>query len=74
MREILTTFLKIGLTAYGGPAILGVMQAEFHERRQWLTKPQVVEAVRHLGIVVDAAGVAVDITYSLGVSRDRQSR
>jgi hypothetical protein len=29
MRDILTTFLKIGLTAYGGPAILGVMQADF---------------------------------------------
>ena len=36
MREILAAFLKIGATAYGGPAIQGVMQAEFQERRQWL--------------------------------------
>ena len=29
-REIVTGFLKVGATAYGGPAIMGVMQAEFH--------------------------------------------
>jgi hypothetical protein len=45
MRDILTSFLKIGLTAYGGPAIVGVMQAEFQERRQWLTKAQFVEGL-----------------------------
>ena len=27
--EIATGFLKIGATAFGGPAIMGVMQAEF---------------------------------------------
>ena len=33
-KEIATSFLKIGTTAYGGPAIMGVMQAEIQERRQ----------------------------------------
>ena len=33
-REIATGFLKVGATAYGGPAIMGVMQAEFQEERQ----------------------------------------
>jgi chromate transport protein ChrA len=32
MREIFAAFLRIGATAYGGPAIQGVMQAEFQER------------------------------------------
>jgi hypothetical protein len=27
--EIARAFLKVGATAYGGPAIVGVMQAEF---------------------------------------------
>ena len=30
MIEILLDFLKIGATGYGGPAIIGVMQTEFH--------------------------------------------
>jgi chromate transport protein ChrA len=29
--EIVRAFFKVGTTAYGGPAILGVMQAEFQE-------------------------------------------
>jgi hypothetical protein len=45
MWEILAAFLKIGTTAYGGPAIQGVMQAEFQERRQWLTKSEFVEGL-----------------------------
>jgi hypothetical protein len=31
LAEIAISFLKIGATAYGGPAIMGVMQAEFQE-------------------------------------------
>ncbi|MGH7306687.1 MAG: hypothetical protein ACRELZ_25695 [Candidatus Rokuibacteriota bacterium] len=38
-REIAIGFLEVGATAYGGPAILGIMQAEFQERRPWTSKP-----------------------------------
>ena len=31
-KEIATSFLKIGATAYGGPAIMGVMQASSRRR------------------------------------------
>ena len=61
MREILTTFLKIGLTAYGGPAILGVMQAEFQERRHWLTKPQFVEALAFVNMLPGATATQLGI-------------
>ena len=44
MREIAVGFLKLGATAYG-PAALGLMHAEFQERRQWLTKPEFVEGL-----------------------------
>lgn len=30
-RDIATSFLKIGGIAYGGPAIMGIMQAELQE-------------------------------------------
>lgn len=34
MREIAREFLNLGATAYGGPAIMGIMQAELQEKRQ----------------------------------------
>lgn len=37
-RDIATSFLKIGGTAYGGPAIMGIMQAELQEKRRWVSK------------------------------------
>src|SRR5262245_17160944 len=61
MRDILTSFLKIGLTAYGGPAIMGVMQAEFQERRQWLTKPQFVEALAFVNMLPGATATQLGI-------------
>ena len=61
MREILTTFLKIGATAYGGPAIMGVMQAEFQERRQWLTKAQFVEGLAFANMLPGATATQLGI-------------
>ena len=37
-KEIARGFLKVGATAFGGPAIIGLMQAEFQERRQWVSR------------------------------------
>jgi superoxide dismutase len=34
-REVIGGFLKIGAMSYGGPAIMGLMQAEFQEKRDW---------------------------------------
>ena len=34
-KDIAAQLLKIGATAYGGPAIMGIMQAELQEKRQW---------------------------------------
>src|SRR6185436_9435079 len=61
MREILGTFLKIGATAYGGPAIMGVMQAEFQERRQWLTKPQFAEGLAFANMLPGATATQLGI-------------
>jgi len=60
-KEIVTGFLKIGATAYGGPAILGVMQAEFQERRQWLSKPRFLEGVALVNVLPGATAVQLGI-------------
>jgi chromate transporter len=55
MQDIVIGFLKLGATAYG-PAAIGVMQAEFQERRQWLTKPQFVEGLAFVNMLPGATG------------------
>lgn len=51
LREIAGAFLKIGAMSYGGPAIMGIMQAEIQERRQWLTKERFVEGLALLNML-----------------------
>lgn len=42
---IASAFLKLGLTAYGGLAIMGIMQTELQEKRQWISKERFVEGL-----------------------------
>ena len=66
-KESATSFLKIGTTAYGGPAIMGVMQAEIQERRQWTSKPRFLEG---LGLVNVLPGATmVQLAIFLGYER-----
>ena len=66
-KEIATSFLKIGTTAYGGPAIMGVMQADIQERRQWTSKPRFLEG---LGLVNVLPGATmVQLAIFLGYQR-----
>ena len=44
-KEIATTLLKLGATSYGGPAIMGVMQAELQQRRKWVSKERFLEGL-----------------------------
>jgi len=60
-KEIAATFLKIGATAYGGPAIMGVMQAEIQERRQWTSKPRFLEGVALVNVLPGATMVQLSI-------------
>lgn len=43
--EIAGVFLKIGVMSYGGPAIMGIMQAEIQEKRGWISKQEFVEGL-----------------------------
>jgi chromate transporter len=45
LAEIVGVFLKIGAMSYGGPAIMGIMQTEIQEKREWISKPEFVEGL-----------------------------
>jgi len=60
-KEIALGFLKIGATAYGGPTIMGVMQAEFQERRQWTTKPHFLEGLALVNVLPGATATQLGI-------------
>jgi chromate transporter len=45
LAEITGAFLKIGAMSYGGPAIMGIMQTELQEKREWISKPEFVEGL-----------------------------
>src|SRR5262245_43481406 len=53
-KEIVSGFLKLGATAYGGPAIYGILQAELQERRQWVSKERFVEGVSLANLIPGA--------------------
>jgi chromate transporter len=43
--EIARVFLKIGAMSYGGPAIMGIMQAEIQEKRNWIDEKAFVDGL-----------------------------
>ena len=60
-KEIAIGFLQIGATAYGGPAIMGIMQAEFQERRQWTSKPHFLEGLALVNVLPGATATQLGI-------------
>jgi len=60
-REIAVGFLEIGATAYGGPAIMGVMQQEFQEKRQWTSKPRFLEGMALVNVLPGATATQLGI-------------
>ena len=60
-KEIASGFLKLGATAYGRPAILGFMQAEFQDKRQWVPKARFVEGLSLANLVPGATAVQLGI-------------
>src|SRR5213593_5286692 len=43
LQDVAAALLKLGATAYGGPAIYGILQAELQEKRRWVSKERFVE-------------------------------
>ena len=66
-KDIAAQLLKIGATAYGGPAILGVMQAELQEKRGWVSKERFVEGLSLVNMLPGAT--AAQLSIFLGYAR-----
>src|SRR5213593_2563260 len=60
-REIATALLKLGATAYGGPAIIGIMQAELQEKRHWVSKERFIEGVSLVSMLPGATATQLGI-------------
>src|SRR5256886_12871384 len=63
-NDIAAQLLKIGATAYGGPAIMGIMQAELQEKRQWVSKERFVEGLSLVNMLPGAS--AAQLSMFLG--------
>ena len=66
-RDIALAFLRLGATAYGGPAIMGIMQAELQQKRQWVSKERFVEGLSLVNILPGAG--ATQLGIFLGYAR-----
>ena len=66
-HDIAAQLLKIGATAYGGPAIMGIMQAELQEKRQWVSKERFVEGLSLVNMLPGAT--AAQLSIFLGYAR-----
>jgi len=60
-KELAQTFLKIGAMSYGGPAIMGIMQAEIQEKRGWLSKERFLEGLALVNMLPGAAATQLGI-------------
>ena len=67
-KEIATTLLQLGATSYGGPAIMGVMQAELQQRRKWVSKERFLEgpAVANMVPGATATQLGIFLAYARG--------
>src|SRR5437667_5665299 len=60
-KDITITLFRLGATSYGGPAIMGVMQAELQERRRWVSKERFLEGLAVANMVPGATATQLGI-------------
>ncbi len=66
-KDIASSFIKLGVMSYGGPAIMGIMQAELQEKRQWIPKDRFVEGLSLVQMLPGAG--ATQLGIFLGYAR-----
>jgi chromate transporter len=67
-KDIAASFLKLGIMSYGGPAIMGIMQTELQERRQWIAKDRFIEGLSLVNML-PGAGATIGCGGSSGSRR-----
>jgi len=66
-KEIAASLFRLGATSYGGPAIMGVMQAELQEKRGWVSKERFLEGLAVANMLPGAT--ATQLGIFLGYAR-----
>src|SRR5262245_28146210 len=67
LKEVAASLARLGATSYGGPAIMGIMQAELQEKRKWVTKERFLEGLSVANMVPGAT--ATQLGIFLGYAR-----
>jgi chromate transporter len=66
-KDIASVFLRLGATAFGGPAIMGLMQADLQEKRRWVSRERFVEGLSLVNMLPGAT--ATQLGIFLGYAR-----
>src|SRR3984893_4219145 len=66
-KEIAASLFRLGATSYGGPALMGVMQAELQEKRRWVSKERFLEGLAVANMLPGAT--ATQLGIFLGYAR-----
>jgi chromate transporter len=66
-RDVAGSLFRLGATSYGGPAIMGIMQAELQERRKWVSKERFLEGLSVANMLPGAT--ATQLGIFLGYAR-----
>ena len=66
-RELAKTFLKLGATSFGGPAIIGIIHSELQEKRGWLTRERFLEGVSLVNML--PGGAVMQLCIFIGYQR-----
>jgi chromate transporter len=68
LRELFTLFLRLGLTAFGGPAAhLALMQREAVDRRQWMNRSRFLDLVGACNLLPGPG--STQVAMALGYTR-----
>jgi chromate transporter len=62
-REIAGALFRLGATSYGGPAIMGIMQAELQEKRKWVSKERFLEGLAVANMLPGATATQLGIFF-----------
>src|ERR1700742_3895219 len=67
MLQVFTTFLRLGLTSFGGPiAHLGYFRREFVERQRWLDEAAYANVVAFCSVLPGPTSSQVGMLVGLG--------
>ena len=63
-KEIMAALFRLGATSYGGPAIMGIMQADLLEKRKWVSKERFLEGLAVANMVPGATATQLGIFFA----------